>query len=125
MFAHCPAMKSGAMPSPASIQMLAMNPPAYLAAGWALMLVAMMSPVLISPLHHIRLRSFTHRRTRSVVLFVTGYAVIWMALGGGILAIELAARVLAPQSYLPAATSFLITIVWQFSPIKQRCLNRC
>src|SRR5258706_15616023 len=48
-----------------------------------------------------------------------------MALGGAILTIELAARVLAPQSYLPAATAFLISIIWQFSPTKQRCLNRC
>jgi len=44
MFAHCPATKSG-MSSPVSFQMLlAMNPPARLAAGW--LLVAMMSPVL-------------------------------------------------------------------------------
>jgi hypothetical protein len=61
MFAHCPAGSSGA--TPLSLQMLlAMNPPISLAAGWALMLVAMMSPVLIPPIHHIRMRSFTHRR---------------------------------------------------------------
>jgi predicted metal-binding membrane protein len=126
MLAHHPAASAGAMPLPASFHMLlGMNPPASLAAGWALMLVAMMSPVLIPPLHHIRLRSFRHRRARSVVLFVAGYAAIWMALGGVLLAIEVAVKFYAPQSYVPAAGVFLIALVWQFSPVKQRCLNRC
>lgn len=127
MFAHCPATGcSGAMSSSASFQMLvAMSELASLAAGWALMLVAMMSPVLILPLRHIHLRSFTHRRTRSTMLFVTAYAAIWMALGGVLLAINLAVRLLAPQSYLPTAGGVLIAFVWQLSPIKQRCLNRC
>lgn len=126
MLAHCPAMSYGAMPVWASFQMLlATNPPASLAAGWVLMLVAMMTPVLISPVSHIRLRSFTYRRARSIALFVAGYAAIWMALGGVLPAIELAVRLFAPQSYLPAAGVVLIGLVWQFSPIKQRCLNRC
>jgi predicted metal-binding membrane protein len=126
LHAHCPAPNSRAMPLPASFQMLrAMNPPGSVAAGWALMLVAMMSPVLIPPICHIRLRSFTHRRARSVVLFIAGYAAIWTALGGVLLAIELAVKLFAPQSYLPPAGLALIALVWQFSPIKQRCLNRC
>jgi predicted metal-binding membrane protein len=126
MFAHCPAASSAAMPLSASFQMLlAMSSPASLAAGWALMLVAMMSPVLIAPIRHIRLRSFTHRRARSIALFVTGYAAIWMALGTVLLAIELAVKLFAPQSYLPVAGVVLIAVVWQFSPIKRRCLNRC
>jgi predicted metal-binding membrane protein len=126
MLAHCPATKLGAMPLPASLQMLvAMNPPASLAAGWGLMLVAMMSPVLIQPVCYIRRRSFRHRRARSIALFVAGYAAIWMALGAVLLAMELGVKLLAPQSYLPAAGAVLIASVWQFSPIKQRCLNRC
>jgi predicted metal-binding membrane protein len=126
MFSHCPATSSGAMPSAASFRMLlAMNSPASLAAGWALMLVAMMSPSLIPPIRHIRLRNFTHRRARSIVLFLAGYAAIWMPLGGVILATELALKLIAPQAYLPAAWVVLIALVWQFSPIKQRCLNRC
>ena len=126
MFAHCPATGAGAMPWPASLQMLlAMNPPAFLAAGWGLMLVAMMAPVLIQPVYHIRRRSFTQRWARSIGLFVAGYAAVWMAAGGVLLAIELAVIVLAPQSYLPAAGLLFIALVWQFSPVKQRCLNRC
>ncbi len=126
IFAHCPATMSGAMPLSTSFQMLlTTNAPASLAAGWALMLVAMMSPVLIQPIRHIRVRSFTRRRARSIALFLAGYVAIWMALGGVLLAIELAVKSFAPQSYLPAAGVALIALVWQVSPVKQRCLNRC
>lgn len=115
-----------AMPFSASLQMLlAMNPPASLAAGWTMMLVAMMLPTLIPPLYYIRLRSFTDRRVRSTAFFLTGYATTWMAAGGVLLAIAIALKLLAPQSYLPAAAVVLTASVWQFSPIKQRCLNRC
>jgi predicted metal-binding membrane protein len=126
MLSHCPASGRQTIPFSASLQLLlAMNPPASLAAGWVLMLVAMMSPVIIPPLYYIRLRSFANRRARSTVLFLAGYAGTWMAVGGVLLAIELAVNLAAPQSYLPAATVALIAVVWQFSPVKQRCLNRC
>jgi predicted metal-binding membrane protein len=126
MLAHGPAASCEAMPFSASLQMLlAMTPPASLAAGWALMLLAMMSPIVIPPLYYIRLRSFTNRRARSTALFLAGYIAIWMVAGSVLLAIELAANLLAPQSYLTAAAVVLIALVWQFSPIKQRCLNRC
>ena len=121
--AHCPVTDLGA--SLASFQMLlAMNPLSSLAAGWSLMLVAMMSPTLIAPVRHILERSFKRRRCRSVTLFVVGYAAIWMAAGGVLLAAKLVLSLLAPQSYLPAAGVGLIAFVWQCSPIKQRCLNR-
>jgi hypothetical protein len=59
------------------------------------------------------------------MLFLAGYAAMWMVLGGVLLAIDLAAKLFAPQSYLPAAGVALMALAWQFSPIKQRCLNRC
>ena len=89
------------------------------------MLVAMMSPVLISPIGHLRLRSFAYRRARAITLFVAAYAAIWIVLGGALVAVALAATLFAPQSYLPAAGAALLALVWQSSPIKQRCLNRC
>ncbi|MFL6333255.1 MAG: DUF2182 domain-containing protein [Pyrinomonadaceae bacterium] len=121
--AHCPVTDAGA--SPASFQMLlAMNPISSLAGGWALMLVAMMSPTLMSPIHHVRERSFKRRRARSVTLFVVGYAAIWMAAGGVLMAAMLMLNLLAPQSSLPAVATGVIALLWQCSPIKQRCLNR-
>jgi predicted metal-binding membrane protein len=125
MSTHDPAAHSVTM-APASLHtLLAIHPPASLAAGWVLMLVAMMLPLLISPVSHLRLRSFAYRRARAITLFVAAYAAIWIVLGGALVAVALAATLFAPQSYLPAAGAALIALVWQSSPAKQRCLNRC
>jgi predicted metal-binding membrane protein len=109
----------------ASFQMmLAMNPVSSLIVGWALMLVAMMSPTLIAPIRHVIERSFKRRRARSVMLFVAGYAAIWMAAGAVSMVAVLIFNLLLPQSFLPAAAVGIIAFVWQCSPIKQRCINR-
>ncbi|HYW70721.1 MAG TPA: DUF2182 domain-containing protein [Pyrinomonadaceae bacterium] len=121
--AHCVVTDSGA--SSASLRMLLqMNPPSSLAAGWAIMLVAMMSLTLITPISHIVARSFSHRRLRAIALFILGYAAIWMAAGGVLLSARLALTLLFGQSYLPAIAVGIVALVWQCSPIKQRCLNR-
>jgi predicted metal-binding membrane protein len=121
---HCAMTVPGAVTWRGSLQMLvAMNPPASLATGWALMLVAMMSPVLILPIRHVWLQSFRHRRVRSIGLFVAGYSTIWFVAGVFVFAGALTAAVLARQWYLPLAGAFLAAL-WQFSPIKQQCLNR-
>ncbi|MGO9339445.1 MAG: DUF2182 domain-containing protein [Terracidiphilus sp.] len=102
-----------------------MSSPASLAAGWALMLAAMMSPALIQPVRHIQLRSFVRRRVRLVTLFVLGYVAIWMGIGCVLLVFQLLIAIIAPQSWLPVGVVLLLAIVWQCSPTKQRCLNRC
>ncbi len=104
--------------------LLLFNPISSLALGWALMLVAMMTPTLISPIHHIREHSFKRRRVRSIALFLVGYGTIWMAAGGGLITIMLIMNVVAPGSLLPAFIVGVIAVVWQCSPTKQRCLNR-
>lgn len=93
--------------------------------AWGLMLGAMMLPTLVQPLYHIRLSSFSRRRTRASALFVAGYGAVWLAVGSGLLALELAANRLAANAYLPAAGAGLVALVWQAAPVKQRCLNRC
>jgi len=104
--------------------LLAMNPMSSMAAGWALMLLAMMSPTLMAPIGHVLERSFRRRRARSVALFILGYAVIWMMAGSVLITSKLLMSLLAPQSYLPSAVVGLMAIVWQCSPAKQRCLHR-
>jgi predicted metal-binding membrane protein len=100
------------------------NPAAPLAVGWALMVAAMMAPLLIAPVRHVRDRSFASRRVRAIVLFAAGYTAIWMAAGVILMAFALAVRGAAPESFVPLALVALITLVWQFSPAKQRCRNR-
>jgi predicted metal-binding membrane protein len=107
---HCPIME---------------NSPRAIAAGWVLMLVAMMAPLTIPALHHVRFTSLARRRGRAIAMFVAGYGAVWMA--GGILfvAIERAALTVAPDSYVPATFAVFAALIWQASPLKQTCLNRC
>jgi predicted metal-binding membrane protein len=117
-------MRAGSMSGSAMATQMSMaahpSSPWSFVGMWALMLVAMMTPLLITPLRHLGERSLPRRRLRSTLLFVTVYAGIWIF--GGIALLE-AANLLdrfgsAPMIALGAA------IVWQFSPAKQRCLNR-
>lgn len=103
----------------------ALNPPAPLMTGWALMLAAMMAPLLTAPVRHLRDRSFARRRARAIALFAAGYTTIWMLGGFVLLSVALALRQIAPASALPLMLAAAIALVWQFSPFKQRCLNRC
>src|ERR1700689_3519407 len=64
--------------------------PEKLASGWALMLAAMMPPIVVAPLRHVRDRSFASRRARATLLFVAGYASVWMVAGVGLQVLVLA-----------------------------------
>ena len=120
---HCAVTTTGS--SRASLQMLlAMNPITSLLAGWALMVIAMMLPKLILPVRYICERSLRSRRFWSALLFVSGYTGVWMVAAFFMIAVIFWLNLLMPKSYLPAIAAGLIAIIWQFSPVKQRCLNR-
>jgi len=120
---HCCVSDSG--PSKASLQMLLeMNPVSSLLIGWGLMVIAMMLPKLIFPIQHIYATSLRRHRFLLSILFVFGYMAVWMVVGIFMIAAILGVHLLAPNSYLPAIGLGIIALVWQFSPIKQRCLNR-
>jgi predicted metal-binding membrane protein len=104
---------------------LVFNPPAQIASGWALMVAAMMLPLLVAPLRHVRDRSFARRRARAMLLFVAGYMVAWMIAGVGLQAMALAARWAAPEPLLCFGLAAAAAALWQVSPAKQWCLNRC
>jgi hypothetical protein len=101
MPAYCSAGTLGAMPAFSTIvTLVALNPP------------------------HIRDRSFARRRLRASVLFAAAYGAIWMAAGVMLLELAMVVRLVVPVPWaLVMAAS--IALVWQFSPVKQRCLNRC
>jgi predicted metal-binding membrane protein len=104
--------------------------PAQLAAGWLLMLAAMMLPLIVAPLRHVRERSFAHRRARAMCLFVTGYGAVWMIAGIvlqilALQAVALAAQLASSDALVCLALSAAAATLWQVSPAKQWCLNRC
>jgi predicted metal-binding membrane protein len=104
---------------------LVFNSPARIASGWGLMVAAMMSPLLVAPLRHVRDRSFARRRARATLLFVAGYMAVWMTAGVGLQAMALAARWAVPAPLLCFGLAAAAATLWQVSPAKQWSLNRC
>jgi predicted metal-binding membrane protein len=98
--------------------------PGSMATSWFVMLVAMMPPLLVQPVMHIRHRSPARRRWRALGLFAAGYAGLWMATGlllvpaGGLL------RSSAPGPAGPAL-ALLIALAWSASPLGQAARNGC
>jgi predicted metal-binding membrane protein len=106
---------------------------ALFAMGWVLMIVAMMLPSSV-PLV-LTFRALVGRRAhpeRLVALLLCGYLAIWGAFG---LAAWLADRVihaavaavppLAAYPQVIIATTLLVAGLWQFSPLRDRCLEEC
>jgi predicted metal-binding membrane protein len=119
---HCHVSASG--PSATSLQMLLeMNPFSSQLIGWGLMVVAMMLPKLIMPVQSICIQSFKRYRFLCSLLFVSGYLAAWMVAGVFMVAAIMALNLLMPMSYIPALGVFIIAVIWQFSPVKQRFLN--
>ena len=104
---------------------LLLNSPGQLALGWALMVVAMMLPLAIAPIWHVRERSFAGRRGRSTALFVAGFIAAWLAAGFILLSLALLARWALPMPLPGLGLAIAVVLLWQVSPAKQWCLNRC
>jgi predicted metal-binding membrane protein len=80
---------------------------------------------MIAPLRHVRARSLARRRPRAMALFCAGYAAVWMSAGVVLAALALAARWAAPAPLACVALVLAVALLWQASPAKQWCLNRC
>jgi len=101
--------------------------------GWVLMIVAMMLPSSI-PLV-LTFAALVRRRrdpARLVLLLLAGYLVVWTGFGiaawildRGIHAAVDALPWLAEHQQLILGTTLLIAGLWQFSPIRDRCLEEC
>jgi predicted metal-binding membrane protein len=120
---HCAAPAAGSVT--AALHTLPhRNPISSQLIGWGLMVVAMMLPKLIIPIRYIYARSFKRYRFHLSLLFILGYMATWMVAGYIMNLVISRLHLLLPGSWLPALTLGTIAIVWQFSPVKQRCLNR-
>jgi predicted metal-binding membrane protein len=105
--------------------LLLLNAPAKVLWGAVLMIAAMMLPSVVAPLRHVHDRSFARRRGRAMILFLAGYVVVWMCAALGLQAIVLAARWVSPSSLICFGLTAAAALIWQASPAKQWCLNRC
>lgn len=111
--------------SPASFTtLLAMNPILPLMKGWGIMMLAMMLPVLIPPIHYLLGCSLKRKRLTSSLLFLLGYFTIWMFAGFVIVVFSILIKLFAPSPFLVPVILGTIALIWECSPVKQRCLNR-
>jgi predicted metal-binding membrane protein len=94
------------------------------AAGWPLMLTAMMAPLLIPALRHVYARSLPRRRGRAMTLLIVVYAATW-AVGSLILqAVATALQATVRHGGAVTAVGLFAAVLWQLSAGKQVCLNR-
>ena len=96
---------------------------AFLLRDWALMLLAMMPPLVAAPLMHIAVSSLPHRSSRAIAVFASGYATVWLAAGPVLFMMSALLQSLTGGAAFAAA--MLIAIVWAISPWQQLALNRC
>jgi predicted metal-binding membrane protein len=100
----------------------ALNPLNRLLADWALMLVAMMPPLLAMPLMHVWRSSLPRRRLRASVGFLLGYGALWMAAGPILTVLALLLQLSVAEAALVGA--LLIATLWSASPWHRAALNR-
>ncbi len=117
--AHHAVADAGTSASQASVGNLSV-----LLIGWAVMLTAMMAPLLIPALRHVHARSLRRRRWRAGTLVTIAHVVVWTL--GGIVLVAGASLLRSVSGHAGVALTLglLAALGWQVSPLKQHCLNR-
>ena len=102
-------------------------------AGWVLMIVAMMLPSSL-PLVMV-FAGVVRRRPAAgglVALLLAGYLTVWTAFGAGAWLLDRGIHAgvdawpwLAEHPQLIIGTTLLVAGLWQFSPLRDRCLDEC
>ena len=101
---------------------LALTPMSQRLADWALMLLAMMPPLLAMPLMHTWRSSLPRRRMRAALVVVLGYTAVWLAAGPLLMLLALLLQFSASESALGVA--LLVALLWSASPWQRMALNR-
>ena len=105
----------------------------FFVAGWTLMVFAMMLPTSLPlvTLFHTVISDRPHP-TRLIVLLITGYLAVWMGFGFVLHLADLAVHEVAEYSgwldanyWVIGASTLLVAGVYQFTPLKYHCLDKC
>jgi predicted metal-binding membrane protein len=105
----------------------------FFASSWTLMTVAMMLPTSV-PLIALFQRVASGRADRSllVALVIGGYLLVWLAFGAlaqaamaGWRFVVGASPWLSDHAWLLAAVTLALAGLYQFTPLKYRCLDKC
>ena len=92
--------------------------------GWALMLTAMMAPLVIPAVRHVHARSLRSRRWRAVSIVTVAHAAVLTVGGIVLLAVASALRSATGHAGIAVLLGLVAALTWQLSPLKQYCLNR-
>ena len=96
-----------------------------LLAGWALMSVGMMLPVVLPAVGYVGLNSLRRRRGRAMAIFVGVYLALWIAFGLAALAAVGWLRAAGVEERRLLAGALALAALWQVAPAKRRALFRC
>lgn len=105
---------------------LTLQSPGQLALAWMVMLLAMMAPLLITPLRHVRAQVLARNRVWAGLAFVLGYGLSWMMAGAVLLTLALWLRMgtAASAHWAVAGLALLLALFWQAAPWRQKARNR-
>jgi predicted metal-binding membrane protein len=95
-------------------------------AGWTLMSVAMMVPVVLPAVRHVGLNSLRQRRQWAMFVFFAVYAGTWAAFG--ILALgwqRLTLRTIGIDARVLLTGTLVVAAGWQLTRVKRRALLAC
>jgi Predicted metal-binding integral membrane protein (DUF2182) len=91
-------------------------------AHWALMVAAMMLPLLLEPLRVAAFRSLRVRRHRAMAAFLAGYFAPWIVLGLPVITLH---RWAWTHTHAAAAAAFALAAIWVAIPLRRHALVAC
>ena len=101
-------------------------------AGWNLMVVAMMLPTIIPLLDILRSTAGSKRASVVTLLTTAGYVIVWSTFGAlthtvdyGIHRVVESNPWMHANAWLIGVAPLLVAGAYQFTPLKQMCLDRC
>jgi predicted metal-binding membrane protein len=89
--------------------------------GWAIMVTAMMLPLVIAPVRRTARASLWRRRHRAIAGFLLGYGAVWLLFG----VLALAVPALSRSALWAPAGAFAIATLWELTSLKRRALSLC
>lgn len=105
------------------------GPYSFDAGSWALMVVAMMVPGVLSMGRYVAFNSLWSRRHRTMWLFLGGYVALWVGVAVVANLAVVGVTALLPFEFSPGRATLVavgvVAVGWQMTPEKSRALRRC
>lgn len=98
-------------------------PLSWFALAWGIMLIAMMPPLIASPLDQLLATARSHDEARAVASFSLAYAALWMATGMVVVPLSIAIKIGFEHYAVPITVA--LSIIWMLSPLARRARANC